>query len=310
MSLIHHVDQVEADVVALQCHVCGAAHDPDEFDADLRCSSCGTGGLIPRRHTSIAKRFPPPLGRRYTPVPEALMDHAEALGLGPHEMLLVIALERFRRAMGDEVFPGRLTLARLTRLSEHQVKRASTKLVELGLIRRRQPGNADEKRRGRAPNRIDLDPLWHRLAAEDLRSTPAHQSSGFAGHQRPQSEPGGYLRAPTNGFAGADGSICGAPVHPEVEVEVDLFERDPVGTSAATPPLAIEDLDEPLDLADPGSYTDQWQQVREALRRRGAVNGSLDPPNREGTTHEDQLVECILETFPGSVEEPTNGRPA
>lgn len=173
-GLIHTADQLEADVVAVDCVKCGRRYGVDEFRVMDLCYDCNCGGFIPRRITRVEDRFPPELASRFTPLPEALMDHAEALGIGPHELLVIWALERHRRMSGDEVWPSRQTLQRLTRLSRGQVTRAIGKLRPL--LNPYQPRFPDSGRQ--ATNRYTLDFLWS--AVTDLEqgvqpSTVAHQ---------------------------------------------------------------------------------------------------------------------------------------
>lgn len=242
MALIHDADEIPTGTLSLECHNCGKIYlAADMDDAELRCEGCGASGFIPRRAAATAQRFPAPLGQSFVPVPTALLEHAGALGIGPHEVLLVIALEKHRRLMGDEVFPGRQTLARLTQMSEHQVKRSSSKLVMLGLITRRQPGNTNQL--GRGANRYCLDPLWERLAALAFGAHQRPQTAPVAVHERPQPRAEDHLRALVRPFAGADDPICGAPVRHEVDA-VEVEQRiEPVGATTAAP-LIAEGVDE------------------------------------------------------------------
>src|ERR1700727_1184063 len=131
-GLLHRAGQVTGDIISLECHGCRARYAGDQLDEllifdELRCldPQCGSGGMIPHRTSRVEDRFPLPLTTSFTPLPNALQDRAQELGLGPHELLLLWALERHRRAMGDEVFPGRSTLARLTTMREDQVTGAT-----------------------------------------------------------------------------------------------------------------------------------------------------------------------------------------
>jgi hypothetical protein len=168
MSLLRRADELTDKVVALECPSCHARYDGDAiydqiFGDVLRCSECNYGALIPRyRQSPVTDRFPANVATPYTPLPDALLDHARALGMNSNELLVVIALERYRRHLGDEVWPSRETLSTFTCLSVDQVKRAVNKLVENGLVERRQPGASGK--RGRSSNRYCLDPLWGRLA--------------------------------------------------------------------------------------------------------------------------------------------------
>lgn len=177
MSLVHRVSQLADDVVALECHRCRASFRRDEIEVEgdeLFCGDpeCRAGGLIAHRTALISERFPAEIATPWTAIPDALMDHRSELDLGPHEILVVIALERHRRAMGEEghrTYPSRQTLAHRTGLSEASVKRAIARLARLGLIRRWQPRFVQTGIK--ANNRYDLDPLWDRLAAV-VRGSP------------------------------------------------------------------------------------------------------------------------------------------
>jgi hypothetical protein len=145
------------------------------------------------RNNRVEARFPPLLAAHWTPLPDALMQFREELEIGANEILIVVAIERYRRAMGDHVHPSRHRLVRLTGLSVGQVKRATRQLVALGLLHRSQPG-ARTVTGGRAANDYNLDPLWLRLAdlvgttapqGGDLRGAGAPQGGGLAVHQRP-----------------------------------------------------------------------------------------------------------------------------
>src|SRR5690349_16546212 len=115
MALIHRRDQIPRDTIALQCPRCqdqysGTGMNEILCEEELICPGCGLGGMIATKTSTIAGRFPSRLAADYTPMPNALMDHADELGLGTDELVLVWALERHRRLMGDEVWPSRETL--------------------------------------------------------------------------------------------------------------------------------------------------------------------------------------------------------
>jgi hypothetical protein len=171
-ALVRSLEEISDDVVLLECVHCAERHQGAEFEGmgePLACIGCGLSGFIPRRANQMADRFPPALAQNFTPLPNALLDRAEELSLGAHELLVVWALERHRRVAGDEVFPSRQRLAQLTRLSEPSVGRATGKLARLGLIARRQGRWRDSGRR--AVTRYDLDPLW-RTVAEQVSGAP------------------------------------------------------------------------------------------------------------------------------------------
>ena len=242
MSLVHHPDQIGADVIALECHHCHHRHSLDEtalLGDPLRCIECGTGGLVPHAASRLGERFGDAFTGAWTPLPEALMDQRAALGLEPHDLLIIWALERHRRVMGDVVYPGQQKLAALTGLSIHQVRRTIRRLIALELIiRHAQPGSRGKG--GRARVQYDLDPLWHRL---------------FGGHQYTPTTPqvGEHERAPTPAEttptevgahqctqvgAQNDAGWC-AESTPEVDVEVAVVvEEEPEGTSPAEPDVA------------------------------------------------------------------------
>lgn len=171
MSLVRRLDEVSSDTVALECPRCrtrvSRAHW-DLFGDPLMCSECMESGLIPRR-AGVCDRFPEEIVAPFTPLPEALMDHAAALGLGSRELLVIWALERHRRTTGDLVFPSIGRLAALTQLGERTVKRSLRQLVELGYVARIA---ARRSRTARiASNRYDLTPLWEAIAAEAAGSS-------------------------------------------------------------------------------------------------------------------------------------------
>ena len=186
MSLIHRSDQVTSDVVALSCHVCRMRYVGAELQALLGFDAlvcldpdCRAGGMIAHHRGSVDERFPGPLSSRFTPIPDALMDHAAALGLGTNEMVIVWALERHRRAIGDEVWPSQQRLSELTRLSVPTVKRSITKLVKLGLLTLRRSYFKDTGRR--APNRYTLDGCWQKLADRETASSTMGHSEPWSG---------------------------------------------------------------------------------------------------------------------------------
>lgn len=175
MSLVRELDEVRPDVIALECPHCGARYgraDWSDLDEPLSCLYCDQVGLVPRR-PRVADRFPGDIGTRFTPMPEALMDHAEALKLGSRELLVLWALERHRRSAGDLVFPSIERLALLTRLSERTVKRSIQQLVDLGHVTRHQARRTRSARM--ASNRYDLSSLWDSVATR-AASDPAGQS--------------------------------------------------------------------------------------------------------------------------------------
>ncbi len=176
MSLVHHLDQLTDDIVAVKCTRCGTRYDRDDIpivgDDTVGCLDCGIGGMIPSRASKVDERFPPLLASHYTPLPEAVMDHRVALGIGANETLVVWALERHRRAAGDEVFPSQERLAELTGLSVPTIKRSIAKLVKKELVASRSFYFKDSGRR--APNRYTLDPLWQKL--EDLENATTDQT--------------------------------------------------------------------------------------------------------------------------------------
>lgn len=185
MSLVRRLEEIDASVGALECPHCTTRFVRAEW-ADLgdplTCDGCGVSGLIPRR-ARVADRFPEGIGSRFTPIPEALMDHAEELGFGARELLVVWALERHRRSGGELVFPSVARLASLTQLSERTVKRSLQQLVALGHV-----GRARARWRGTsrlASNRYDLAPLWQRVAdAEHAAAAAGLAVPRATGHSR------------------------------------------------------------------------------------------------------------------------------
>lgn len=243
-SLVHRSDQVAVDVVALECHRCRVRYSGDELVEllgfeELTCldPDCRAGGMVALRRSTLAERFGEAFTGAWTPLPEALMDHAGNLGIGSNELLVIWALERHRRALGDEVFPGQQRIAGLTGLTIYQVRRALAKLVHRGLIDRRQPGR--EGKRGRAKVRYVLDPLW--TAVTHLVSASDNQTSEPAPFGEQQDSPNnsdnvvfgfGEHRGPD--LVSTTGPIWCAPEHHEVDVvEIDAIEEDPAGTSPA-----------------------------------------------------------------------------
>jgi hypothetical protein len=79
MSLVHRLEQIDADVVAPECQACGERYDRDEFENfellvdPLQCpaTDCSAGGMIPRRASNLVERFPAELAARFTPLPDA-----------------------------------------------------------------------------------------------------------------------------------------------------------------------------------------------------------------------------------------------
>ena len=245
MSLVHFTREVAADVVALQCHACRKRYTGADLDHmiggadELACRDCGAGGMIPHRESSIEERFG--VWARFTPLPDQLMDQRSALGIGTNELVVIWALERHRRAMGDEVFPSRERIAELTGLSVATIKRVVAKLADAGLIRRRQIHYKDSGKK--ASNRYDLDPLWTAVFTAGQCDPPSEQSS---------------LPTPTAGQT--DPRTAGQIITPprvtltqevDVKEEVDaLREVDPVGTAPAQAPPHAHACDDLLGSAD------------------------------------------------------------
>lgn len=238
MGLIHRADQRAPEIVALECHNCQARYSGDRIE-DLGdpfvCTACGFGGMIPSSVVRAGDRLPPELADRWTMLPDALLDHAGVLGLGPHELVLIWALERHRRVLGEPVWPSRNRLEELTTLSEGQLKRANTKLQRLGLVTR---GQAHYLKSGAfATNRYDVGPLLDVLAALE------RDQGVIVGHQRPAVSAEDGVEAPIEAPVGherpADRGSPATPtvVHPR-PTEVDAFEGDsfltetPVGISS------------------------------------------------------------------------------
>ncbi len=250
-GLIRTADELEPGVVAVDCVKCGRRYSADEFRVMELCYDCNCGGFIPRRIPRVEDRFPPELASRFTPLPEALMDHADALNIGPHELLVVWALERHRRVSGDEVWPSRQTLQRLTRLSRGQVTRAIGKLRPL--LNPYQPRFNSGRH---ATNRYTLDFLWSAVA--DLErgvepSTVAHQWATVNSEKADKSAANATV---AHQWATDRGSPANITVAHQWATEVDTEEEDaffkesPVGTSSRSerrddPPLYDTDQDEP-----------------------------------------------------------------
>ena len=227
------------------------------FDA-LVCldPDCRAGGMIAHHRGSVDERFPGPLSSRFTPIPDALMDHAAALGLGTNEMVIVWALERHRRAIGDEVWPSQQRLSELTRLSVPTVKRSITKLVKLGLLTLRRSYFKDTGRR--APNRYTLDGCWQKLAdRETASSTMGHSEPWSRDHSEPWRETASSEVTRDQGeppSTDQNGDTPGITVSQEVDVQRKrcTAEVDPAGTSPA-PRTEPDALDESApDVADTG----------------------------------------------------------
>jgi hypothetical protein len=169
-GLVRYEHEIAAGVRVLECVQCREKYPADEaidLGTPLTCV-CGGVGFIPRRIARIAERFPEEIAGKFTPLPDALQDHAKALGLSGRELLTVWALERHRRAMGDRVFPSVVLLAKLTQQSERTVKRGLQVLNEKGYVRTERYRWIATGRR--ASNRYDLDGLWRKVAeleAED-----------------------------------------------------------------------------------------------------------------------------------------------
>jgi hypothetical protein len=251
VALVHRREQVGVDVVALECHACGMRYVGPEIDEilafdELRCPDpeCGAGGMIARKASRLEERFPDALARRFTPLPDALMDQACALGLGPNELLVIWALERHRRLMGDVVFPSHRKLANLTRLSVPTVKRALAKLVKAELIEQQPHFRADG---GRTTSQYNLDGLWQALATHSShRPTHSSHRPTHSSH-RPRGEgakPPELVDDIPFDLGGIDHTDPGPQVtqtHQEVDVvvEVDAVpEGDLVSTRTAPRPLA------------------------------------------------------------------------
>lgn len=240
MSLVHWRDQVDDGVVALECHRChtryaGAGLSDILVCEELRCSACGTGGLIPHRTSSLAERFPAPLDRNYTPIPNALTRHRDALGLGSNDLLVILALEQHRWAAGDEVFPSRSTIAELTGLSVRSVDRTLHGLVEAKLITKRPRYNSNA---GQASNSYDLAPLWVAVAALE----PQRHTDTPPGVREAPPLVGGpadcHADAPSPRQNEHWGGVTLAHEKEEVDLNEVLPEVDPVGTGPAPPATA------------------------------------------------------------------------
>lgn len=172
-GLVRYHDEIAEGVRVLECVQCRDKHSAalaEDLGEPLTCP-CGSVGFIPRRVAKVADRFPEEIAGKFTPMPDALQDHAEALGLTGRELLIVWALERHRRAMGDTVFPSVERIAKLTCQSDRTVKRGIQALVEMGYITVTRCRWVATGRR--ASNRYELDELWHRVAEmEELHATP------------------------------------------------------------------------------------------------------------------------------------------
>lgn len=256
--LIHKTDQIPADAAVLECHSCGTRYSGESLEYltayhELRCieEGCGAGGFIARSTAKLTERFPGALASAFVPIPTALFDHRAALGIGPNELLVVMALERHRRALGQEVFPSQKTIAAMTGLSVRTVKRSVTVLVKAELVRRRLVYHGDSGRR--ASNRYDLDPLWAKLAAFDAEG----QSDPWVAATAPETAPTGQSGPWTTG---QNCHSPGATVAPEVEVkEEEALEKEtPTGTDPAAPDPGEEEL-----------TTQIWDQI-DAPDSRGA----------------------------------------
>jgi hypothetical protein len=265
MSLVHRREQVEPDVIALECHECGHRHSGEElnallvvFERDFQCLNCMSGGMIPRTASRIDERFPPAIAARFTPLPEELLQKRVQLGIGSHELLVIWSMEWHRRAMGDEVFPSRERMAAHTGLSVASVKRAVVKLEAAGLISvRHRPRGA----RGRlGTNQYNLDALWTKLAAPD--STTGHTDPWSAGSEGETSTMG-QADPWTTGHSDPRPRVTQTP---EVDVvEVDVFsEVDPVGTSPAAPDVAATNL--VASIIDRHHSLDPQQDCQGAMR--------------------------------------------
>ena len=142
--------------------------------------------MIPHRQSKTTERFPPEIALPFVPIPVALLRHMTDLGIGATELAVIVVLEQHRRVMGDAVYSFRSPLAEQAGLSIDQTKRAISRLVDAGLLERRQGGSI-KRERGRGPNWFVLDPLWQRIA--DLERTSAPQTSNdveFVVQERPQ----------------------------------------------------------------------------------------------------------------------------
>jgi DNA-binding MarR family transcriptional regulator len=118
--------------------------------------------------TTVADVLPPELANDFTPVPDALIDHGDKLGLTASERLLAIAIWRHQRL--GEAFPAIRTLMKETGLSESTVERV-TKRLELRhlLVVDRSPGRC---------HHYDVRPLWKELARVVREEGPRQMRGG------------------------------------------------------------------------------------------------------------------------------------
>lgn len=141
--------------------------------------------MIPNSASPVQDRFPDEIGTPFTALPEALGDVAGQLGLTPHSLLVIWALERHRRRRHDVVWPSLERLAELTCMSTHQVKRATADLVSAGLLTR------TKSRSG--VSIYDLEPLWQAVATAHQctkgESSSEPQRTGALSHSAPVHEP-------------------------------------------------------------------------------------------------------------------------
>lgn len=275
MSLVHYVEDVDSDrLVALTCPQCKQRHTGDDLDEilelsgdGLRCVTldCGASGLVAHYESQIAERFPESIATPFTPLPYALLAHRDTLGLGPHELMVIWALEHHRRAPGDEVWDE--DLVERTGLSADKLKRATSKLVRHGLVTRRRSRMSD----GRLGTmRYRLDPLWQRLAelttarqctVDDVTRSqdPATAHQFTVDHSAPVPEPG----------------RTGAPSREEAFGEEPLKGEDPVGIAPADAgrgdDLLDRSFDSDQDQAPVGGHVDNGDHEEERERVRAII---------------------------------------
>lgn len=219
-GLVRTIEDVADEDVALTCHACGHYHQGDEFDEildsdPLRCLTCGSSGLIPHAVSPIAERFGPVLGAQFVPIPIRFLEVAGSLGLGPHEILVVVALESYRSTSSGWTWQTTNRLRERTGLSADQLKRATSKLVRLRL--------AERGRRRSGVSTYNLDRLWDRIGtAHQCTEATEQQRAVEAGGKRMHSAP---VRS---AHSAKQADRHSAPVRPEIDPsEIDPSEIDP-----------------------------------------------------------------------------------
>lgn len=242
----------------LVCHACGSVTQDYEVE---RCLDCGSDGFIRTRPgergtRSMAARFPESLAKDWTPIPRALHEHGEVLGLTGIERAVVVALAHHQYEPDQVVYPGVERLALLTGFGAATVRRALHRLAgedpaKIKSNLPRLPQALVARARGRTKRgtfevtTYDLAPLWRALAevADQRSERTLDQGSERAVDPAPVSSESTECRSPAIRVRGTSDQSESDPAitlvaEREVTKNEKKKERDSVPYGTAPPQAA------------------------------------------------------------------------